>query len=173
MARPEDICKGPTKRKRRGTTRRRVDGVVELDDAALNPGIGVTLFAQSDLHVHVPAGATPKDGPSAGVAMFIALMPLMTERAVPPTTAMTGETSLRGLDLPVCGIWETVIAAASAGIDTVMLPARYRRDVDDSPRSVRDRLKCVWLETVDDAVAATTGLGTVAPIVQGSNIAAR
>ena len=74
---------------------------------------------------------------------------------------MTGEISLRGLVLPVGGIREKVIAAARAGIDTVMLPARNRRDYDDIPSSVRDRLKFVWLETVDDAVAATIGLGTV------------
>ena len=130
-------------------------------------GIDVNLFAQSDLHVHVPAGATPKDGPSAGVAMFIALMSLMTERVVPPTTAMTGEISLRGLVLPVGGIREKVIAAARAGIDTVMLPARNRRDFDDIPTSVRNHLKFVWLETVDDAVAATIGLGTTFPTLPG------
>nr|WP_294526243.1 endopeptidase La [uncultured Rhodopila sp.] len=121
------------------------------------------LFARNDVHVHVPAGATPKDGPSAGVAMFLALMSLMTDRAIPPTTAMTGEISLRGLVLPVGGIREKIIAAARAGIDTVMLPARNRRDYDDIPRSVRDRLKFVWLETVDDAVAATIGTGTSSP----------
>jgi ATP-dependent Lon protease len=134
-----------------------------LKTRASGLGIDVTLFAQSDLHVHVPAGATPKDGPSAGVAMFIALMSLMTDRAVPPTTAMTGEISLRGLVLPVGGIREKVIAAARAGIDTVMLPARNRRDFDDIPASVRTRLRFVWLETVDDAVAATIGLGTTSP----------
>jgi len=116
-------------------------------------GIAPDLFAQSDLHVHVPAGATPKDGPSAGVAMFVALASLMTGRAVPPTTAMTGEISLRGLVLPVGGIREKVIAAARAGITTVLLPARNRRDLDDIPASAQARLRFVWLETVDDAVA--------------------
>jgi ATP-dependent Lon protease len=118
--------------------------------------IDLDLFARNDVHVHVPAGATPKDGPSAGVAMFMAMMSLMTEQTIPPTTAMTGEISLRGLVLPVGGIREKIIAAARAGIDTVMLPARNRRDYDDIPPSARDRLKFVWLETVDDAVAATT-----------------
>jgi ATP-dependent Lon protease len=127
---------------------------------ARGPGIGIDadLFAQNDVHVHVPAGATPKDGPSAGVAMFVSLTSLMTGRTVPPTTAMTGEISLRGLVLPVGGIREKVIAAARAGIDTVLLPARNRRDYDDIPPSARERLKFVWLETVDDAVAATIGL---------------
>ena len=126
-------------------------------------GIAADLFAQGDLHVHVPAGATPKDGPSAGVAMFVALASLMTGRAVPPTTAMTGEISLRGLVLPVGGIREKVIAAARAGITTVLLPARNRRDLDDIPPSARDRLRFVWLETVDDAVAATIGQGEAGP----------
>jgi ATP-dependent Lon protease len=120
-------------------------------------GIDADLFARSDVHVHVPAGATPKDGPSAGVAMFVSLSSLMTGRPVPPTTAMTGEISLRGLVLPVGGIREKVIAAARAGIDTVLLPARNRRDYDDIPPSARERLRFVWLETVDDAVAATIG----------------
>jgi ATP-dependent Lon protease len=119
--------------------------------------IEANLFAKSDVHVHVPAGATPKDGPSAGVAMFVSMASLMTGRAVPPTTAMTGEISLRGLVLPVGGIREKIIAAARAGIDTVLLPARNRRDYDDIPPSARDRLRFVWLETADDAIAATIG----------------
>jgi ATP-dependent Lon protease len=121
-------------------------------------GIDIDLFTQKDLHVHVPAGATPKDGPSAGVAMFVALASVMTERAVPPTIAMTGEISLRGLVLPVGGIREKVIAAAQAGIKTVMLPARNRRDYDDIPASARAALHFIWLETVDDAIAPTIGL---------------
>jgi ATP-dependent Lon protease len=126
-----------------------------LKTRAQSIGIDADLFAHSDLHVHVPAGATPKDGPSAGVAMFVALSSLMTGRAVPPTTAMTGEISLRGLVLPVGGIREKVIAAARAGIDTVLLPARNRRDYDDIPPGARDRLRFVWLDTVDDALAAS------------------
>ena len=88
--------------------------------------------------MHVPAGATPKDGPSAGVAMFMALVSLMTDRTVRSDTAMTGEISLRGLVLPVGGIKEKVIAAARAGIKRVMLPARNRRDFDDIPEEVRN-----------------------------------
>lgn len=107
-----------------------------------------------DIHVHVPAGAIPKDGPSAGVAMFMSLTSLLLNRAIDPAVAMTGEISLRGLVLPVGGIREKVVAAARAGITTVMLPARNRRDWDDIPPSARDALKFVWLETVDDALAA-------------------
>ncbi|HBK08341.1 MAG TPA: endopeptidase La [Acetobacteraceae bacterium] len=130
-----------------------------LKTRAVGMGIEADLFANNDIHVHVPAGATPKDGPSAGVAMFVSLTSLMTGRAVPPTTAMTGEISLRGLVLPVGGIREKVIAAARAGIDTVLLPARNRRDYDDIPPGARERLRFVWLETVDDAIAATIGQG--------------
>ncbi len=117
-------------------------------------GADPAIFEREDIHVHVPAGAIPKDGPSAGVAMFISLSSLVTGRAVDPAIAMTGEISLRGLVLPVGGIREKVVAAERAGITTVMLPARNRRDWDDIPRSARDRLRFVWLETVDDAVAA-------------------
>jgi ATP-dependent Lon protease len=121
---------------------------------AVAMGIDPALFERSDIHVHVPAGATPKDGPSAGVAMFLSLTSLMLDRAIEPTVAVTGEVSLRGLVLPVGGIREKVVAAARAGIGTVMLPARNRRDWDDIPPSARDKLRFVWLDTVDDAVAA-------------------
>jgi ATP-dependent Lon protease len=115
-------------------------------------GIDTALFEKTDVHVHVPAGATPKDGPSAGVAMFMALMSLFTDRTVRSDTSMTGEISLRGLVLPVGGIKEKVVAAAAAGITRVMLPARNKRDFDDIPASARDKLEFVWLETVEDAL---------------------
>lgn len=117
-------------------------------------GVDAERLARSDIHVHVPAGATPKDGPSAGVAMFTAMVSLLTGRTVRSDTAMTGEISLRGLVLPVGGIKEKVVAAAAAGIRHVMLPARNRRDFDDIPADARDRLEFTWLETVDDAIAA-------------------
>ena len=117
-------------------------------------GIDPARFEKSDIHVHVPAGAIPKDGPSAGVAMFMALTSLMTERQVRNDTAMTGEISLRGLVLPVGGIKEKVVAAARAGLTRVMLPARNRKDYDDIPEEARKVLEFVWLERVDDAVAA-------------------
>ncbi|HSD53321.1 MAG TPA: endopeptidase La [Burkholderiales bacterium] len=120
-------------------------------------GVDATQFDKSDVHVHVPAGAIPKDGPSAGVAMFMALASLLTERPVRHDIAMTGEISLRGLVLPVGGIKEKVLAAMRAGIATVMLPARNRKDLQDVPESARERLKFVWLETVDDAVREALG----------------
>ncbi len=117
-------------------------------------GIDAAIFEKSDIHVHVPAGATPKDGPSAGVAMFTALTSLLTDRTVRSDTAMTGEISLRGLVLPVGGIKEKVVAAAAAGLTRVMLPARNRRDFDEIPAGARSKLEFIWLERVDDAIAA-------------------
>ncbi len=117
-------------------------------------GIDASRFEKSDIHIHVPAGATPKDGPSAGVAMFMALTSLMTERTVRSDTAMTGEISLRGLVLPVGGIKEKVLAAHAAGIKRVMLPARNRRDYDDIPEIARREMEFIWLERVEEAVAA-------------------
>ena len=110
------------------------------------------LFERSDIHVHVPAGAIPKDGPSAGVAMFISLASLMTNKPVYSDHAMTGEISLRGLVLPVGGIKEKVLAALRAGIKTVMLPARNKKDLEDIPEEARNQLEFIWLETVDDAI---------------------
>ena len=117
----------------------------ELD---LNP----ELFDKNDIHVHVPAGAIPKDGPSAGVAMFTALYSAFSEKIVRSDVAMTGEISLRGLVLPVGGIKEKVIAAARAGIKTVMLPARNKRDFEEIPEAVRNQLQFIWLEKVDDVL---------------------
>jgi len=112
------------------------------------------LFEKSDIHIHVPAGAIPKDGPSAGVAMYIALVSLLSGKTVRADTAMTGEISLRGLVLPVGGIKEKTIAAARAGITTVLLPARNKKDLEDIPAAAQEKLKFVWLEKVDDAVDA-------------------
>src|SRR5215813_11311382 len=94
-------------------------------------GVDQDVLDKSDIHVHVPAGATPKDGPSAGVAMFTALVSLLTGRPVRTEVAMTGEISLRGLVLPIGGIKEKVLAAMNAGLKTVMLPARNEKDWED------------------------------------------
>jgi ATP-dependent Lon protease len=121
---------------------------------AVSLRIDPALFEKTDIHVHVPAGATPKDGPSAGVAMFMALVSLLKDQTIRSDTAMTGEISLRGLVLPVGGIKEKVVAAAAAGVTRVMLPARNRRDFDEIPEDARNRLEFVWLDRVDDAIAA-------------------
>ncbi len=115
-------------------------------------GIAPETFEKSDIHIHVPAGATPKDGPSAGVAMFVALTSLLTGRPVRSHVAMTGEISLRGLVLPIGGVKEKVLAALRAGITAVMLPARNERDLDDIPADARAQLEFVWLKQVDDAL---------------------
>jgi ATP-dependent Lon protease len=111
-------------------------------------------FEKSDVHIHVPAGAIPKDGPSAGVAMFLALASLFTGRTVRSDIAMTGEISLRGLVLPIGGVKEKVLAAARAGITTVMLPSRNKKDLEDVPEGAREQVNFVWLDSVDDAITA-------------------
>ncbi len=109
-------------------------------------------FEGQDLHIHVPAGAIPKDGPSAGVAIVASLASLLSQRTVRSDVAMTGEISLRGVVLPVGGIKEKCVAAARAGISTVILPARNRRDLDDIPESVRAKLEFIWAERIDDVL---------------------
>jgi len=111
------------------------------------------LFEHNDIHIHVPAGAIPKDGPSAGVALYTALASLLTERRVREDIAMTGEITLRGLVLPVGGIKEKTLAALRAGIHTVLLPARNRKDEEEIPASAREQLQLHWIERVEDAVA--------------------
>jgi len=117
-------------------------------------GLDPALFERSDIHVHVPAGAIPKDGPSAGVALYTALVSLLTGRTIRKDVAMTGEISLRGLVLPVGGIKEKTIAAHRAGIRTVLLPLRNHKDLEDIPESVRNDLRFVWLEHVEEALAS-------------------
>jgi ATP-dependent Lon protease len=122
-------------------------------------GINLTRFDRSDVHIHVPAGAIPKDGPSAGVAMFVALISLLTGRTVRSDTAMTGEISLRGLVLPIGGVKEKVLAAVRAGIKTVLLPSRNQKDLEDVPEAARNQVRFVWLEQVDDAITAALEAG--------------
>jgi len=124
-------------------------------------GVAPTALKDHDLHIHVPAGAIPKDGPSAGVAIFLALASLLTGRAIGGEIAMTGEISLRGLVLPVGGIKEKVLAAQHAGITTVMLPARNRKDFEDIPAEAREQLEFVWLENVEQALARALGIPAI------------
>jgi ATP-dependent Lon protease len=131
---------------------------------AADLNVSASMFDGVDVHLHVPAGAIPKDGPSAGVAMFVALASLFTNRAVHHDVAMTGEISLRGLVLPVGGVKDKVLAAQRAGLRTVMLPARNRRDLHDVPQSVQATMAFVWLDSVDDAIDAALGpAGQVKP----------
>jgi ATP-dependent Lon protease len=135
---------------------------------ALALGIDIALFEKSDIHVHVPAGAIPKDGPSAGVAMATSLVSLLTGRIVFNDVAMTGEISLRGLVLPIGGIKEKSIAAHRAGIATVLLPARNKKDLEDVPASVRKDLKFVFCERLDDVLRHALGLD-VAKLYQAAS----
>jgi ATP-dependent Lon protease len=120
-------------------------------------GIDEELFGKSDLHIHVPAGAVPKDGPSAGVTMATALVSLLTERPVRSNVAMTGEITLRGQVLPVGGIKQKILAAARVGIDTVILPKRNEPDLDDIPEEIREKMHFVFAERVDDVFANALG----------------
>jgi ATP-dependent Lon protease len=135
-----------------------------LKSRATQLGIAAGALEKVDVHLHVPAGAIPKDGPSAGVAMFVALASMATDRAVRPDVAMTGEISLRGLVLPVGGVKEKVLAALRAGVGTVMLPARNRKDLVEIPEEARHALQLVWLQTVDDALEAGFLAGMPPPV---------
>ncbi|HET6721045.1 MAG TPA: endopeptidase La, partial [Rhodocyclaceae bacterium] len=118
-------------------------------------GIDPGGFEKTNVHVHVPAGAIPKDGPSAGIAMFVALASLFAGRIVRSDTAMTGEISLRGLILPVGGISEKVLAAMRAGIRRVVLPERNRKDLEEIPAEAREKLEFIFIKDVDEAVRCT------------------
>ncbi len=111
-------------------------------------------FLKNDVHVHVPAGAVPKDGPSAGVTITTALASLLLARSVPPATAMTGEITLRGAVLPVGGIKEKVIAAHRAGAKRIILPAENEKDLEDIPENVRKELEFTAVETIEELLKA-------------------
>jgi ATP-dependent Lon protease len=115
-------------------------------------GLAPDFFEQSDLHVHVPSGAIPKDGPSAGVTITTAIASLLTGRPVRPNYAMTGEVTLRGRVLPVGGIKEKVLAARRAGIDHVILPHRNAKDLEDVPDSARQTMHFHFVETMDEVL---------------------
>ena len=136
------------------------DVMKESAQAALTLAKSMTgqSLSKFDLHVHVPAGATPKDGPSAGVAMFLAIVSLITGKPVKSEVAMTGEISLRGLVMPIGGLKEKVLAALRAGITTVMLPARNKKDLEDVPPEAREKLRFVFLERVEQAMEEAVGL---------------
>lgn len=122
-------------------------------------------FATSDIHVHVPSGATPKDGPSAGVTLFTALTSMITGKAVDSRLAMTGEITLSGAVMPVGGIKEKVLAAHRAGIRKVILPKENERDLEDVPEDVRNELKFVTVETVEEVLKEALGIDMPRPLV--------
>jgi ATP-dependent Lon protease len=110
------------------------------------------LFEKNDLHIHVPAGAIPKDGPSAGLTMAVTLASLVTRKPVKPAIAMTGEITLRGKVLPVGGVKEKVLAAARSGIETVILPDQNRKDLRDIPAEVKRKLTFRFVKTIGEAL---------------------
>ncbi|MRH77760.1 endopeptidase La [Spiribacter sp. C176] len=118
-------------------------------------GVDLDALQSDDIHIHVPAGAIPKDGPSAGVAMYSALVSLLTGQCIRQDVAMTGEITLRGLVLPVGGIKEKVLAARRAGITTVLLPARNRKDFEEIPEAAREAMQFHWIEHVDELAAVS------------------
>jgi ATP-dependent Lon protease len=133
-------------------------------------GIDETVFARSDLHIHVPAGAVPKDGPSAGVTMATALVSLLTDRNVRSDVAMTGEITLRGQVLPVGGIKQKILAASRVGIGTVILPERNEPDLEDIPQEIRDEMSFVLIERVDQVFDAALRDGAPQPQEQERSV---
>jgi ATP-dependent Lon protease len=121
---------------------------------AVSLGIDPEIFRKSDIHLHIPAGAIPKDGPSAGITMATALASLLTARPIKPELGMTGEITLRGKVLPVGGIKEKVLAAARFGLKTIILPKHNEADLDDVPPTVREQIKFILVDTVDEVLAA-------------------
>jgi ATP-dependent Lon protease len=117
-------------------------------------GIEPDAFRDTDMHIHVPAGAVPKDGPSAGVAMFTAIASLFSDRAVRSDVAMTGEITLRGLVLPIGGLKEKTLAAQRAGVKTVIIPKLNEKDLPDVPAEVKEELEFIQAEAVDEVLAA-------------------
>ena len=115
-------------------------------------GIKKRVFREQDVHVHVPAGAIPKDGPSAGIAMFTALTSLLLDRPVRHNVAMTGEVTLRGLALPIGGLKEKTIAALRAGVKKVLIPAGNAKDIPELTEEVRNRLEIIPVRTVDEVL---------------------
>ena len=128
-----------------------------LRSKAKKLGIAQDLLANSDVHIHVPAGAVPKDGPSAGVAMYTALASLMLNRPVHHDVAMTGEITLRGLVLPIGGLKEKTLAAKRAGIKQVIVPKRNEKDMPDIPEEVRSTVNFHFVDNVDQVLAIALG----------------
>jgi len=121
-------------------------------------GIDPAVFEKTEIHIHVPAGATPKDGPSAGVAMFTALYSLLSGRTVRSDTAMTGEITLTGRVLPIGGVKEKVLAARRAGINRIVLPKANAKDLRDLPEQVRKEMEFIFAERIDEIFRRTASV---------------
>jgi ATP-dependent Lon protease len=117
-------------------------------------GISHEYFDKHDIHMHVPSGSQPKDGPSAGVTMVTSLVSLITGRKVLPQLGMTGEITLRGQVLPIGGVKEKVLAAHRSGLGTVILPKQNEKDLDDVPDEIRKSMKFIFADTVEDVISS-------------------
>ena len=144
-----------------------------LKSRAETLGIDPELFRKNDLHIHIPAGAIPKDGPSAGITLFVALVSLLTGRRISKDVAMTGEISLRGLVLPVGGIKEKMLAAKRAGISCVLLPELNRKDLEEIPASGREGIRFEFLKTADEALRLALEPEAPSGFSPGERLAAR
>jgi ATP-dependent Lon protease len=111
-------------------------------------------FGSHDIHIHVPAGSIPKDGPSAGVTLFVALASLVLNKSISPTLSMTGEITLRGVVLPVGGIKEKVLAAHRSGVKRIILSRKNQPDIAQVPDEVRNQMEYLWVETVEEVLEA-------------------
>jgi len=121
---------------------------------AMDLDLDPNFYDTSDIHMHIPAGATPKDGPSAGVTMVTALTSLISGKIVKPNLGMTGEITLRGQVLPIGGVKEKVLAGHRSGLRTIILPKRNEQDLDDVPQEVKDQMKFIFAENVEDVLLA-------------------
>ncbi|HIE17468.1 MAG TPA: endopeptidase La, partial [Dehalococcoidia bacterium] len=126
---------------------------------AASLGIAGDFYEKKDIHIHVPTGAIPKDGPSAGVTMAVALLSALSGRSVAKDIGMTGEITLRGKVLSVGGIKEKALAAHRAGIKRVILPKENEKDLEEIPRQIREELEFVFVDHVDDALQMAFGNG--------------
>ena len=131
-------------------------------------GLPEDYFAKHDVHVHVPAGATPKDGPSAGITMATSIASALTGMKVDPNLAMTGEITLTGQVLPIGGLKEKVLGAKRAGITKILFPKRNEIDIDDIPKEVRDTMTFVPVEELSEVLQNALGKRLIAPVPLGA-----
>jgi ATP-dependent Lon protease len=134
----------------------------EIALSLIRSGMSKTIpkinFEKQDIHIHIPAGAIPKDGPSAGITLLTALASLLTNKKVSPKLAMTGEITLRGMVTPVGGIKEKILAAHRAGINHIILCSRNKKDLIDVPKEVQAQIKFDFVDTVQEVLRITIGL---------------